>query len=160
MKMLVLMCVSTGLRRSTSAEKGYLAGAVPAPDVIVSQIAAKVLCSTNYPGAVYVPDTGPDSVVRSNDGQILGVHRLYDAKGDDERSAINSTVQDLLVDGAEDYEKIRNLQDDDLVIITRKYRQALEAEGQVYAKGSQVWTEIAVNTILAYIDNRTRSTDA
>ncbi len=46
------------------------------PDLIVSMVAGNHIPKW-YRGNVYIPDTGPDSVVRDDDdGKILGVKRL------------------------------------------------------------------------------------
>lgn len=52
-----------------------------APPIIVSTMCTQIL--TQYPGAVYVPDTGPESAIRDADGQILAVRRLYRFKSAD-----------------------------------------------------------------------------
>lgn len=45
------------------------------PDLIVSMIASERI-PTWYRGKVYIPDTGPQAVVRDQNGKILGVKRL------------------------------------------------------------------------------------
>ena len=43
--------------------------------IIVSAICGDAMAM--YPFPVYVPDTGPESVVRDDQGRIVGVRRLY-----------------------------------------------------------------------------------
>lgn len=49
--------------------------ACPHPDLIVSMIASDRIPAW-YRGKVYIPDTGPQAVVRDQNGKILGVKRL------------------------------------------------------------------------------------
>ena len=44
--------------------------------IIVSAIVAELLNDRMYEGVVLSPDTGPDSVVRDNEGKIVAVRRL------------------------------------------------------------------------------------
>jgi hypothetical protein len=50
----------------------------PSVAVIVSEVCAKVMMQNAEPGegAILSPDTGPDSVVREQDGTLVGVRRL------------------------------------------------------------------------------------
>ena len=49
-------------------------------DILVSLMAGEALAARSYPVRnmfrILVPDTGPESVVRDNEGKILGVKRL------------------------------------------------------------------------------------
>ena len=53
-----------------------------APAIIVSAMTADVVWPTMDPVLVFVPDSGPESVVRDDGGKILGVKRflLYDGE--------------------------------------------------------------------------------
>jgi hypothetical protein len=45
-------------------------------DVIVSNVCVKALMDEGHIGGIYSPDSDTDSVVRNEDGQIIGVKRL------------------------------------------------------------------------------------
>ena len=67
-------------------------------NVIVSIVAADPACAEREDLGVYVPDTGPDSAVRSPQGQILGVKRLI--RWQPSRSPWQWMVKRLVDEGA------------------------------------------------------------
>lgn len=67
-------------------------------NVLVSIVAADPACSEREDLGVYVPDTGPDSAVRSTQGQILGVKRLI--RWQPSRSPWQWTIKRLVDQGA------------------------------------------------------------
>ncbi len=45
--------------------------------LIMSEIGARAAKKSGYRGSIAVPDSGPDSAIRGETGQIVGVRRLY-----------------------------------------------------------------------------------